>query len=90
MLEEEEQEKGKGQRWKLRSEGEIISCACFPLEIKHRQTLMHAKPPLACHANLVAEWGGVAAREGSGSGGVRELGLGRGADESIMCIEAQQ
>lgn len=23
---------------------------------------MQAKPPLACHANLVAEWGGVAAR----------------------------
>lgn len=24
---------------------------------------MQAKPPPACHANLVAEWGGVAARE---------------------------
>lgn len=36
---------------------------------------MQAKPPLACHANLVAEWGGVAAREGSGSEGLRELGL---------------
>lgn len=23
---------------------------------------MQAKPPLACHANLVAEWGGVAAK----------------------------
>lgn len=90
MREEEEQQKGKGQRWKLRFEGEIISCACFPLEIKHRRTLMQAKPPLACHANLVAEWGGVAAREGSGSGGVRELGLGWGTDEPIMCIEAQQ
>lgn len=53
---------------------------------------MQAKPPLACHANLVAEWGGVAAREGSGSGGLRELGLvgGGGAYESIMCIEVQQ
>lgn len=25
MLEEDEQEKGKGQRWKLRFEGEIVS-----------------------------------------------------------------
>lgn len=35
---------------------------------------MQAKPPLVCHANLLAEWGGVAARERSGSGGLRELG----------------
>ena len=52
---------------------------------------MQAKPPLACHANLVAEWGGVAAREGSGRGELREFGVGWGeADESIMCIEVQQ
>lgn len=54
---------------------------------------MQAKPPLACHANLVAEWGGVAAREGSGRGGLRESGVWGGAgeaDESIMCIELQQ
>lgn len=53
---------------------------------------MQAKPPLACHANLVAEWGGVVAREGSGRGGLREsvwCGVGE-ADESIMCIEVQQ
>lgn len=33
---------------------------------------MQAKPPLACHANLVAESprGGVAARKGSGRGGL--------------------
>lgn len=49
----------------------VCVCACFPLKIKHWRTLMQAKPPLACHANLVAEWGGVAAREGSGSGGLR-------------------
>ena len=59
---------------------------------------MQAKPPLACHANLVAESprGGVAARKGSGRGGLTELGLGVGwggvgeADKSIMCIEVQQ
>ncbi len=46
---------------------------------------MQAKPPLACHANLVAEWGGVAVREGSGRAGPRELRLWVGeADESIM------
>jgi len=41
---------------------------------------MQAKPPLACHANLVAESprGGVAARKGSGRGGLTELGLGVG------------
>ena len=33
---------------------------------------MQAKPPLVCHANLLAEWGGVAARGRSGSGGLRE------------------
>ena len=49
---------------------------------------MQAKPPLACHANLVAEWGGVAAREARAK---REWGWGGGeADESIMCIEVQQ
>lgn len=47
------------------------------LEIKRWRTLMQAKPPLACHANLVAEWGGVAPREGEGRGS-RELGLGGG------------
>lgn len=36
---------------------------------------MQAKPPLACHANLVAEWGGVAAREGSGSEGAERVGF---------------
>lgn len=55
---------------------------------------MQAKPPLVCHANLLAEWGGVAAREKSGSGGLRESGsMGRrwgGSEESIMCIEVQQ
>lgn len=64
---------------------------------------MQTKPPLACHANLVAEWGGVAAREGSRRGGLRESGFGSGregggggggwlgdADESIMCTEVQQ
>lgn len=53
---------------------------------------MQAKPPLVCHANLLAEWGGVAERERSGSGGLRESdSIGRrGADESIMCIEVQQ
>lgn len=36
---------------------------------------MQAKPPLACHANLVAEWGGgFAVRERSGRGG-GELGV---------------
>lgn len=39
---------------------------------------MQAKPPLACHANLVAEWGGVAAREGTERGELRESGLGLG------------
>lgn len=39
---------------------------------------MQTKPPLACHANLVAEWGGVAAREGSRRGGLRESGFGLG------------
>lgn len=63
---------------------------------------MRAKPPLACHANLVAEWGG----DGWGAGGSRELGSGvggvdsgavgavrrgvGGADESIMCIQVRR
>lgn len=50
---------------------------------------MQTKPPLACHANLVAEWGGVAAREGSGRGGLRESGLavawGGGRKTSPLC-----
>lgn len=49
---------------------------------------MQAKLPLVCHANL-AEWGGVAVRERSGSGESGSMGR-RGADESIMCIEVQQ
>lgn len=52
---------------------------------------MQAKLPLACHANLVAEWGGVAVREGSVRGGLGESGVEVGeAYESIMCIEVQQ
>lgn len=56
---------------------------------------MQAKPPLACHANLVAEWGGVAAREASGERRAKRVGAWGGvvwgeADESIMCIEVQQ
>lgn len=50
---------------------------------------MQAKLPLVCHTNLLAEWGGVAARERSGSGGLWFYGK-EGADESIMCIEVQQ
>lgn len=48
---------------------------------------MQAKPPPACHANLVAEWGGVAAREGSGRGRLREsgFGVGWGRQTSPLC-----
>lgn len=47
---------------------------------------MQAKPPLACHANLLAEWGGVAVRERSGSGGLRESGsMGRRGQTSPLC-----
>lgn len=50
---------------------------------------MQAKPPLACHANLVAEWGGVALREGSGRTRLRELGFevgwGGGKQTSPLC-----
>lgn len=50
---------------------------------------MQAKPPLACHANLVAEWGGVA--PGGRVEGVKRVGFGGwGADESIMCIQVQR
>lgn len=62
----------------------------FPLEIKRWRTLMQAKLPLACHANLAAQWGGAAAREGR----LKRVGVwdggGGGLDESIMCIEVQQ
>lgn len=39
---------------------------------------MQTKPPLACHANLVAEWGGVDARKESRRGGLGESGVGVG------------
>lgn len=58
---------------------------------------MQAKPPLACHANLVAEWGGVAAKGREREKRAKRVGVWGGvgwggveADESIMCIEVQQ